>query len=292
MDKKEKFVFQTDSEMVNIAYENNDNYLVEFDETKPKKYCVLYFSSNNIYFPNEPSVFQKTIVQKNNFEWFGTRVEKGHKHIFLRDLKKQWYLSGINAKINSPSSLLAFLEEQTKNYSVITVGSSAGGFAAVLYGQLIGARTTYTFNGQFEVNSLLHSSNELIDPLIFRERNNVKLKPFYDLKPFIKNPNKIHYFYSMKSPWDQGQYAYIRSVSINIYRFKTNNHGIPFIKSTLPKLLNLPIEKLHPYLNHNINPLLFSIQIGGFVTTVKGLWKIIKLVITRRFRQILGFKRN
>lgn len=281
MEKKEKFVFQTDSEAIKTAYKNFDNYLVEYHESQPKEYCVLYFSSNNIYFPNELSVFEKTIVHKNNFEWFGSRIEKGHKHIFLRDLKKQWYLSGINAQINSPTALLTFLREETKDYSIITVGSSAGGYAAVLYGQLLDAETTYTFNGQFEVNSLLNSSNESVDPLIFREKDNIALKPYYDVKPFIKNPKKIHYFYSINSLWDQGQYAHISSVPINTFHFKTNNHGIPFITSTLPKLLNLPVNQLKPYLNHNLNPLLFSIKIGGVMLTIKGLWKIIKSLIRR-----------
>lgn len=276
MEKKEKFVFQADSEAIKNAYETFDNYIVEFHESQPKDYCVLYFSSNNIYYPNELRVFEKTIVYKNNFEWFGTRIEKGHKHVFLRDLKKQWYLSGINAQVNTPSTLLTFLKEQTKGYSIITVGSSAGGFAAVLYGQLLGAETIYSFNGQFEVNSLLLSSSELIDPLIFREQKNIELKPYYDVKPFITNPKNIHYFYSINSPWDQGQFAHIRSVPINTYHFKTSNHGIPFIKTTLPKLLNLPIDQLNPYLNKNLNPLLFSIKIGGIVITLKGLWKIIK----------------
>jgi len=47
------------------------------------------------------------------------------------------------------------LREESKRYSVITLGSSADGFAAVLYGQLLDAEIIYSFNGQFENNPLL-----------------------------------------------------------------------------------------------------------------------------------------
>jgi len=105
------------------------------------------------------------------------------------------------------------------------------------------------------------------------------LKPFYDIKSFIKRPEIIHYFYSRNSKWDFDQYRHINTLPMNIYHFKTSHHGIPFIKSTLPKLLNTNIENLSAFLNAKLNPILFSIRIGGPILTFKGLWVIAKTTI-------------
>ncbi|WP_324024138.1 hypothetical protein QSV08_14075 [Maribacter sp. BPC-D8] len=284
MKVKESFVFQTDSEEIKSVYENNNNYVIEIDESQPKEYCIIYFSSNNIYYPNTQEVFDKEIVDNNKFEWYGTRIKKGHKHILLRDIKKQWYLTGVNSKVNNPVALLDFLKEETKGYSVITIGSSSGGFAAVLYGQQLGADIIYSFNGQFEVNSLLKRSSEMIDPIVFRENENNFLNSYYDVLPFIKNPNTIHYFCSRNSSWDNEQFLHISQLPLNIYHFKTGHHGIPFVKSILPVILNLPVEKYDSYIGKKMNPVLFSIRVGGLKLTLKGLWQIVKQVIQRKFK--------
>ena len=53
------------------------------------------------------------IVEKNFFEWYNLRIEKAYKHIFVRDVFKQWYLSGINQSIDSPERLIEFLKNET-----------------------------------------------------------------------------------------------------------------------------------------------------------------------------------
>ena len=95
--------FQTDSDIVWEVYKNNKNYKIEYNENcKEKNYCAIYFCSNDIYYPNNESIFRKRIIEKNFYEWFGTRVDKAYKHIFVRDVFKQWYLTGININIDNP----------------------------------------------------------------------------------------------------------------------------------------------------------------------------------------------
>lgn len=280
----DNYVFQTDSQAVKVAYTTFDNYYIDIDNTQSKKYCALYFSSNNIYFPNQQDVFENAIVNKNRFEWYGTRIKKAHKHIFLRDIKKQWYLTGINSNIDNPISFIEFLKKETKGYKVITIGSSAGGYAAVLYGQLLNAETIYSFNGQFEINSLLERSTEKIDPILFRECDNKDLRPYYDIKDFIVNPKTIHYFCSKNSSWDIGQYNHISAVPMNIYHFNTSHHGIPFIKSILPVLINNPIDGYKKYEGRKLNPILFSVRVGGLELTLKGLWVIAQNLFWKKLK--------
>jgi hypothetical protein len=108
------FVFQTDSDIVRNVYDSQHNYLIEYNEQcKDKTYCAVYFCSNDLYYPNVEDIFRKRIVEKNFFEWYNLRIEKAYKHIFVRDVFKQWYLSGINQSIDSPERLIEFLKNET-----------------------------------------------------------------------------------------------------------------------------------------------------------------------------------
>ena len=284
MQENETFVFQADSDIVNESYSKKPNYLIEYDAvgtgTVDKPCCALYFSSNDIYYPNDKPTFRKQIIEKNRFEWYGTRIKRAQKHVFLRDLRKQWYLNGLNSSINNPSDLLKFLENETRGYTIITVGSSAGGFAAVLFGQLLKAKQTYSFNGQFEIGSLLTKSNETIDPVVFRNRKNQSLNKYFDTLTFITDPSTIYYFTSNKSQDDSEQLSHVGDLGINIFGFHTSHHGIPFIKSALPELLNMELSKLMAEQGNKLNPILFSIRVSGIMTTLNGITQILKKLIS------------
>ncbi|WP_456376514.1 hypothetical protein [Lutibacter sp.] len=270
-------VFQTDSIEVKKQLQE-PNYLIEYNaNTSKEKYCIIYFSSNNIYFPNTKETFQKTIIDKNHYEWFGTRIKKGQKHIFIRDIQKQWYLHGINNKINSVEKLVYFLIKETEGYKVITLGSSSGGFASVLFGSFLNAEKVLSFNGQFQVLDLLKTSSEVIDPIVFREKNNLSINKYFSIKKFIKNPARIYYFFSNKSDWDITNKKHIEDVNaLNIISFTTSNHGIPFVRSALPFVLNAAVSVLNSWRNKTFNPLLFSIKYGGLIATFKVLYKKFK----------------
>ena len=266
-------VFQTDSIEVKKALQDS-NYLIEFSNTDQKeKYCVIYFSSNNIYHPNSKESFKKTIIEKNHFEWYGTRIENGQKHIFIRDIQKQWYLNGINSELNSIEKVVSFLNKETLGYKVITLGSSSGGFAAVLFGSFLNAEKILTFNGQFQVLDLLKSSNEAIDPIIFRNQNNSSVNKYFSLKSVIKHYSNIYYFFSNKSEWDQINKDHILEEGINIISFNTNNHGIPFVKSALLRVINSSKQELNSWMKNSHFPIFFSIKYGGIYATLRVLIK-------------------
>lgn len=265
------YVFQVDSEVVQEVYKNNDNYIISYNEDCTQKdTCAIYFSSNDIYYPNEEEVFRKRIIEKNFFEWYGTRVKNAYKHILLRDVHKQWYLSGINEKINSPEKLLEFLKSETEGCSVTTVGSSAGGYAAVLYGSQIKAKKAIVFNAQFEIRTLLELSSSKVDPFVFRYQD-LPVSSYYDIKPFIDSNLDVFYFTSAKSKWDSEQCAHIKDVeNVNILSFETNHHGIPFLKSALNKVINLESDKFKKYTNSKNNPIFFTIRMIGAYKTFIG----------------------
>lgn len=271
---KNPYVFQVDSEIVQNVYNTQDNYLISYnEECTNKDTCAIYFSSNDIYFPNTEDVFKNKIIDKNFFEWYGIRIKNVYKHILLRDVHKQWYLSGVNKEINSPESLLKFLINETKGYTIVTVGSSAGGFAAVLYGSKLKAKKAIIFNAQFEIKTLLDSSTSNIDPFIFRYKN-LPVSKYYDIKPFLNKSTDVFYFYSLGSKWDAEQHEHIKDVqSIHVIPFSTNHHGIPFLKSALNVVINLERNKLKKFIKSKNNPIIFTIRMIGLVKTFQGAKK-------------------
>lgn len=263
-------IFQVDSYIVQTEY-SGDNFLTVYNyECDNTDTCTVYFSSNNIYFPNDEESFTKKIIEKNMYEWYNTRNPNCYKHIFIRDIKKQWYLSGISDKISSPYLLLDFLRKETSQLKVTMIGSSAGGYAAVLYGSLLNVDLILSFNGQFEINSLLSRSSEKIDPLVFRLKDS-ELRKYYDLLPFINRKVDIFYFSSTKSSWDIEQFNYVKHIdNVNIIRFKTSHHGIPFFKEALPKVLSMDKNKLIKYTRTTNFPLIFTIRQVGLISTIIG----------------------
>ena len=266
-----EYVFQVDSEIVNKVRRDSPNYLIE-STTGGGNICAIYFSSNDIYYPNNEEIFRKRIVEKNFYEWYKIRIEAAGKHIFIRDVYKQWYLKGINSEIDSIEKLYEFLKAETTGYQIITVGSSAGGYAAVLFGCMLNAIRVLAFNPQFEIQSLTKRTDESINPLVHRLKNTEVVK-YFDLFSAINfSAANIFYFCSIKSPWDIQQYNHIESDgSIHRLCFNTSHHGIPFLKVALSKVLNMPDYQLMQF-EHSANlPLYFTIRCVGLITTIKGL---------------------
>lgn len=266
------YVFQVDSDIVQQIYNERDNFLIEYDDKGDKNWCAIYFCSNDIYYPNTEEIFRKRIVEKNFFEWYHSRINKAYKHIFVRDVFKQWYLMGINSTINTPKKLAEFLRKETEGYNIVTVGSSAGGYAAILYGSLLDAKYVLAFNPQFEIKSLLTTTTEAKNPVLFR--NSDTIGRYFDIVEYINLDTEIFYFNSNRSKWDVEQSLYV-GVKPNIYsiKFKSSHHGIPFLKVALPVVLNLNVEKLKQLSGTVHNPMWFTYKMVGWVDTIVGFYK-------------------
>jgi hypothetical protein len=156
-----------------------------------------------------------------------------------------------------------------------------------LLGSMLNAETIFTFNGQFMLSDLLSSSSkkissEIIDPIIYREKNNPEINKYYSLRPYIKDSKSIYYFYSAQSDWDVEQFKHISDFNLQFIPFSTDHHGVPFLKSNLKILLNMPIDKTQRYVGKAISPITFSIIIDGPLKTTKDLIIILVKYIRKR----------
>lgn len=270
LDSRYDGIFQY-PQIVQDYWKNEPNYLIEYDECcDSKDYCAIYFCSNDIWFPHTEEIFRKRIVEKNFFEWYHCRIEKAYKHIFVRDIFKQWYLTGINGQINSPQKMLEFLKKETDGFKVITIGSSAGGYASALFGLKLKAEKSICFNGQFCLKRLVNESSLTISPLlfsIFKKNNREAVNILND----IDTDSPIYYIYSDRSRYDVQQHEYTKGVqNVKCIEFSSSKHGIPFLKVALPKFINLEVGQLDELTRKVQHPLLFTIKFVGIYKTISG----------------------
>jgi len=146
----EPFDIKEGNTVIDDLYQQ-DNYFEELIDIN-KKVCFIFFSSNGIYYPDTKETFEKAIIQKNRYEWINMSKDRrvkaiAGKFIFVRDIYKSWYVKGVNSRLNSVDALVNYLRERVKGYQVITVGNSAGGYAAALFGALLGADRALSWGG-------------------------------------------------------------------------------------------------------------------------------------------------
>jgi hypothetical protein len=85
------------------------------------------------------------------YEFF--RVTEGYpvKRLFLRDPRYSWYLRGLPGAGDDAASIAAGLEDAIRQAGasrVVIAGASAGGFAALRFGSLLGADHVLAFSPQ------------------------------------------------------------------------------------------------------------------------------------------------
>ena len=246
------------------------NYLIEYDEgVEDKSYCAIYFCSNDIWFPHTEEIFKKRIVNQNFFEWYKCRVKKACKHIFVRDVFKQWYLTGINGDINSQDKLYEWLLSETSGYKTITIGSSAGGYAASLFGSRLKSEKVICFNAQFSLKNVASNSSLQNNPVVY---SMIKECGFdADIVKFFDAKATIFYVLSNKSEIDLWQSQFVKNhPSVHAIEFTSRKHGIPFLKVALSGFINLDVKKLETLSKKKYSPIWFTISMVGLFKTMKG----------------------
>jgi hypothetical protein len=92
--------------------------------------------------------------------------------IFVRDLKNHWYVNGLRDVGNTVDEVCLHLTKQIASLNpskVIIMGSSAGGFAALLYGSLLKADAILAFSPQTfmtKAKCLFHLDYRWLDRVI------------------------------------------------------------------------------------------------------------------------------
>ena len=268
------FKTQFDIAEVFEVYSRHKNYeIINLNQNDDR--CFIYFSSNAIYYPNTKEVFEDRIIKNNRFDWKKNIVSSARKVILIRDVFKTWYLKGVNAELNSVEKVLDFLKQETKGLRVTCLGSSAGGYAAVLFGCLLQAERVFSFSGQF---SLFHGlSNEIIrreQPFLVESEEISKINKYYSLKKFISESKvPIFYFYPEGCDLDFPQAQEISDLPIVYpFAFRGIAHGqtcypINFLDIFNKSSMEL-ISLCQIFKDETIHPFIFSTRVSGWKKTI------------------------
>lgn len=210
---------------LNTVYEN-DNYKILNGICGD--ICLVFCSGNGVYFPNELEVFKETIICYDRYEWGHVATEMIYyvkKIIFIRDVRKNFYVTGINHEIDCIDKLIGFLKDECRGYKTITIGNSAGGYLASIIGAQLHAQAVFNFSGQWN----LYGYREVVKDYYYLNKfaNSEIHNKYYDISQLVKDSGiPIFYFYSQKNEQDVKQMAYIHNISnIYFFAFNSNKHG-------------------------------------------------------------------
>lgn len=224
------------------AYSQN-NYEIEYDyaEGTDSNICAIYFSSSGIYYPNIEEELKKRVIDDDYYEWKKTKIKRARKHIFVRDVAKNFYVIGISKRISSIDALMDFLKEETEGYEIITLGSSGGAYMAVLAGVLLESKCIFCFSCFWSLNCI----NYDVWHLVGFYQNDPQRNKYYDLVPIIKESNsRIVYIYPANNRDeinnDHVQCELVKNLKQIIQiPVKSKRHGACINRFLLSKLVNL-----------------------------------------------------
>jgi pimeloyl-ACP methyl ester carboxylesterase len=94
------------------------------------------------------------------FEFFSITAEMPVKRLFVRDLRHAWYhlgIPGLGSTISAVGTSLKQLIASQQVDRLVTVGSSAGGYAALVFGTLLGADRVLCFAPQTTIDPAILS---------------------------------------------------------------------------------------------------------------------------------------
>lgn len=70
--------------------------------------------------------FKTSLIEKNRYEWTNYHLSCAEKEIFIRDIYKSWYVTGINVNLDTIDKMVQFLKKETEGLKTILIGSSLG----------------------------------------------------------------------------------------------------------------------------------------------------------------------
>lgn len=283
-------LWDTPNPLVEGVY-NTDNY--EVIDYGNSNLCYIFFSSNGLFFPDTIKEFEEKVIQKNRYEWKYLAsdkelIEVSGRHIFVRDIYKQWYIKGINNEINTIDKLIVMLRELTEGYDVVTVGSSAGGYVAALIASKLSAKFCFNFAGQI---SLWEFSKT--NPFVKDGVNEDNKKKYYDISKIMGESECIYYyFYPLYNDRDVKQFAQIQMYSnVRGFSFSEKNHAAAMLVGNMRYIICKDLESMDLLYKHykgkTINKIEFLFRTVSTFKAFLILLKEVKRFIDRR----LGNKR-
>ncbi len=233
---------------------------------------IIIFTRNGLYFPTTIEKFREEVVWNNKFEWKNIADNRriracADRFVFVRDIYKNWCIQGINSRVNTQDKVAYVLREAIGDGKVfVTVGSSAGGYMAVLFGILLGAETIYAFSPQ--INLYEYHKDHPVN--YYNEYcENPEINKYMDLTKLIPQfEGNIFYWYPAHCKEDIRQYNAVRSCcNVNFFAMNQSRHGGTLWGESMIRTLAMnpeDLKKLSRCFNGQIiNPYEYCMRTSG-----------------------------
>jgi hypothetical protein len=230
---------QFDLTTVQQVYENSEYVLIIDRQGVSSRRAVVLFSSNGIFFPNTEEEASKALIDKNRFEWQHTLPLECSRIILVRDVYKTWYLRGVSKNVPDPLSLASLLRGKLAGWDVQMAGVSSGGYAAVLFGCLLGVRRVFSLSGQFNLRPMLDNPQEReLNPWVVRASEDPLQKMFLDLRHyFAARSPEIYYVAPKNSYCDKAQLQIAETEPrIRMLGVDSDKHDVNLLRPALRRL--------------------------------------------------------
>ena len=189
----------------------------------------------------------------NNFLKSYNSVDK----LFLRDIKMRYYLTGLKNNTDNFEKTVEFIKNMTVNRGykkIIGIGCSAGGYAAILYGNLLNFSKIIAFSPQTVLNNKKESligdiynapnTCRWLENLYKEDNNYQKALDLLNYSPFNSKID-IHYSVRGNNGIDKNHAMYLNGDSnCAIYEHPGNDHMIALTLRNNGKLKDIINEAI------------------------------------------------
>ena len=259
-----------------------NNWLIEDGDDNTSVTYAIYCSSNGIYYPNDAETFTRRILQQNKFDWRSNRFRGGiKKHIYIRDIYKQWYIEGINEDLNSIEKVAEWIRSVSEEHAeYVFLGSSAGGYMCICLASILGG-TVFAGSPQIYLKPAPKY------PILSEHYANNDTA-WFDLKKVLSNSAAENYiFYGMKNEEDRLQIETLCLLdNVHMIPFDSDVHGVVFFPFNA-KYFYSSLYKMKALSSSTkaFTRLSFSVYIAGVGNTIRGLVKAAANHISHRIRR-------
>jgi len=209
--------------------------------------------------PEEAVFFFSGLHAERRFHFSDVTKDADYYRVYVRDLFNVWYHKGLLGHTTNINETTDFLNDMIRNRGfkrVAFVGISAGGFAAILFGKMVGVSVVHAFSPRTFIDIgrwLRYADFRRLKELRRLYASGIADK-ILDLKPVLLQTNGvtkyfIHYCSSMRL--DRIHASRLKqSMGVKLYAYRCHDHNVAAYllntHRTLSRILEVrEVEHMH-----------------------------------------------